>query len=74
MVTRAMLGLEPNVPEGVLSLNPCLPDGTTVTLTGLALGDHVASFTVTGVEVVDAVTPTLGLVMGARAVGLTGHA
>ena len=64
MVTRAMLGLEPDVTAGTVSLNPCLPDGSTVTVEGLVLGEHTLSFSVDGSKVVDAVAPTLRLTIG----------
>ena len=67
-VVRALLGLEPDVPNGVVRLHPMLHPGHTVTLRGLRCGAHEISLTATGSEVVDVDAPTLDVVTGPAAV------
>lgn len=59
MATRALLGLEPDIPNGLLHLNPCLDEQATLTIRDLLLGEHTVSFTVTGNRIVDIDAPTL---------------
>jgi glycogen debranching enzyme len=54
MVLRALLGFEPNVPRGELRLRPRLPDGVTISMPSVRLGNHAVSFTVCGCEVLHA--------------------
>ena len=67
-VLRALLGLEPDVPNGIIRLHPMLHTGHTVTLRGLRCGPHEISLTVSGSEVVDVDAPTLDIVTGPAAV------
>jgi glycogen debranching enzyme len=49
LLVRALLGLEPQVPRGILTVNPHLPaEWGEVTLTGLRLGSRTATVTATG--------------------------
>jgi glycogen debranching enzyme len=68
VVARALLGLEPDVPNSTLRLNPCLGDGTAVTVRDLQLGDHAVSFHVEGSRVVDIAAPRMRVIVGADAV------
>lgn len=67
-VLRALLGLEPDVPNKVIRLHPMLRPGHTVTLRGLRCGPHEISLTASGSEVVDVDAPTLDVVTGPAAV------
>lgn len=69
MVTRALLGLEPDVPAGVLRLRPCLDDTSTIVVRGLQLGEHTVSFTATGSSVSDVVSHTLDVEVAGGPVG-----
>lgn len=68
MVVRALLGLEPDVPNRVVRLHPCLDDGSEITVRGLSLGDGVVSFTARGHDVVDVQASGLDVIAGAEAV------
>lgn len=68
VVLRALLGLEPDAPGGVVHLHPCLPEGTTVTIRDLQVGPHRLSFVVRGREVLDADAGGLEIVAGPSAV------
>ena len=65
---RGLLGLEPDVPAGVVRVHPSLPPDHEITVRGLRLGDHDVSLTVRGSEVVDADTDGLELITGPKAV------
>ena len=68
LVLRGLLGLEPDVPGGVVRLNPSLPPGETVEVRNLRLGSHMLSLVARGGEVVDIEAPTLDVVTGPEAV------
>jgi hypothetical protein len=63
-VVRAMIGLEPDVPNGHLSLRPRLPLGQSITVEGLRLGAHRVSFTVAGSDVTDVDGDGLDVIVG----------
>jgi glycogen debranching enzyme len=65
---RGLLGLEPDVPAGVVRIHPSLPPDHEITVRGLRLGDHEVSITVRGSEVVEADTDGLELITGPKAV------
>ena len=67
-VLRGLLGLEPDVPNGVIRVHPMLHPGHTVTLRGLRCGTHEISLTASGTEVVDVDAPSLDVVTGPAAV------
>jgi glycogen debranching enzyme len=67
-VVRALLGLEPDVPAGVVRVHPALPDGWRVELRGVRLGRHELSLVAEGDTVVDADAPGLDVITGADAV------
>jgi glycogen debranching enzyme len=48
MLVQAMLGLTPDVPNGLVSLAPCLPDGVTLQLDRIPVGDGELSVRVNG--------------------------
>jgi len=58
MLTRALLGLEPDVAGGVVRLRPVLGDGDELELRDLVLGDHRLSLRVRGGQVLAADSPT----------------
>jgi glycogen debranching enzyme len=68
MVLRALLGLEPDVPAGVVRLHPSLSPGTTVEMHNLQLGEHTLSVTAQGDEIIEVDAPGLDVVTGPDAV------
>jgi glycogen debranching enzyme len=68
VVARALLGLEPDAPNGVLRLNPCLDPATTLTVRDLRLGEHRVSFTARGGDIVELSAPGLDVLTGPDAV------
>lgn len=50
---RALLGLEPDVPGGVLRLHPMLPDGATIEVRRLRIGDELVSIRAEGGRILD---------------------
>jgi glycogen debranching enzyme len=67
-VVRALLGLEPDVPNGILRINPMLHPDQTIAIRGLRCGEHEVSLTATGGELVEIEAPTLDVVSGPAAV------
>ena len=67
-VVRALLGLEPDVPAGVVRVHPALPDGWRIELRGVRLGRHELSLVAEGDTVIDADASGLDVVTGADAV------
>ena len=67
-VVRALLGLEPDVPNGVLRINPMLHPGHTISIRGLRLAEHEISLIASGGEVVEVAAPTLDVICGPDAV------
>ena len=67
-IVRGLLGLEPDIPNGVLRLNPALHPGHTITIRGMRCGEHEVSLTATGTELVEIHAPTLDVVTGPAAV------
>jgi glycogen debranching enzyme len=67
-VVRALLGLEPDVPNGILRVNPILRPAQSIAIRGLRCGEHEISLTATGSELVDIEAPTLDVVTGPAAV------
>jgi hypothetical protein len=63
MVTRALLGLEPDLMAGTVRLNPCLGDWM-VDIRRLGLGDRTVSLVARGTTVVSAATDGLDLLVG----------
>jgi glycogen debranching enzyme len=63
-VVRAMIGLEPDVPNGHLSLRPRLPLGQSITVEGLRLGAHRVSFTAAGSDVTEVDGDGLDVIVG----------
>ncbi len=53
LLTTALLGLEPDVPAGVVRLDPRLPDGASIELRGVRLGDARLDLRARGHEVID---------------------
>ena len=51
MLVQAMLGLQPDVPNGSAVLDPCLPEGVTVQLDRIPLGTIELSVSATGTVV-----------------------
>jgi glycogen debranching enzyme len=54
LLTTALLGLEPDVPAGVVRLDPRLPDGASIELRGVQLGHERLDLRARGHEIVDA--------------------
>lgn len=57
LLLRTVLGLEPDVPAGVVRLAPCLPDGVTLDVDGVPLGAGTLRVRVTGDHVEEADVP-----------------
>jgi hypothetical protein len=68
MAVRALLGLEPDVPNGVVRVHPMLHDGHSITIRGLRCGEHEVALTATGSELTDVDAPGLDVVTGTAAV------
>ena len=64
VVLRALLGLEPDVSNGVVRLHPCLDDYAEITVRNLRLGDHTLSFTARGSTILDLEAPTIHVLTG----------
>jgi Mannosylglycerate hydrolase MGH1-like glycoside hydrolase domain/N-terminal domain of (some) glycogen debranching enzymes len=67
-VVRSLLGLEPDVPNGVVRVNPMLHPGHTITMHGVRCGEHEISLTATGSELVEIDSSGLDVVTGPAAV------
>jgi mannosylglycerate hydrolase MGH1-like protein/glycogen debranching enzyme-like protein len=63
-VARALLGLEPDVPNGVLRVSPMLADDATITMRGVRCGAHEVSLRATGRELIDIDAPGLDVISG----------
>ena len=68
LVLRAGLGLEPDVPAGIVRIHPSFPAGIEVTVRHMRLGEHELSLTVRGGDLVDADCSGLEVVTGSAAV------
>ena len=53
LLTSALLGLEPDVPAGVVRLDPRLPAGASIELRGVPLGEARLDLRARGHEVID---------------------
>jgi hypothetical protein len=63
VVVMSLLGLEPDVPNGVLRVNPMAPEGLTIEVRNIRIGEHHVSVRVSGADVsVDA--PGLHVTIG----------
>jgi glycogen debranching enzyme len=67
VVARALLGLEPDVPRGLVRLNPSLPEDVEIRVEGLRLGGHAISFSARGTHVFDIASAGLTMLTGPEA-------
>jgi hypothetical protein len=68
MAVRALLGFEPDLPNGLVRIHPMLHDGHSITIRGLRCGEHQVTLTATGNELTDFDAPGLDVVTGPAAV------